>query len=166
MDDQTVKQEEQKSEQVPPTGENKTTDPDAAPVMDRFMTFLKGVGSRVQFEGGRAWMITNLRLEMAKTRRQKGKKITEIGELTLQMLHDGQLKEAELKPLFEAVLEMDRQIVDREGRIEDLEAQAYEEEKDEAEAKKPAASSPSKPGPVTRPTADVPAPEDDPDQED
>lgn len=159
MDDQTVKQEEQKSEQVPPAA-GKATDPDAAPVMDRFMTFLKGVGSRVQFEGGRAWMITNLRLEIAKTRRQKGKKITEMGELTLQMLHDGQLKEDELRPLFEEILEMDRQIADREGRIEDLEAQAYEEEKDEAgtKAETPA---PAAPKPFTRPTADVPTPEED-----
>jgi hypothetical protein len=157
MDDQTVKQEEQKSEQVPPVGEQKDTDHDAAPVMDRFMTFLKGVGSRVQFEGGRAWMITNLRLEIAKIKRQKGKKTTEMGEQTLQMFHDGQVKEADLKPLFEEILEFDRQIVDREGRIEDLEAQAFEEEKEEAEAK---AETPSPAEPVTPPTADVPAPEE------
>lgn len=157
MDDQTVKQEEQKSDQVPPVVEDKTIDPDAAPVMDRFMTFLKGVGSRVQFEGGRAWMITNLRLEISKTKRQKGKKITEIGEATLQMLHDGQLKEDDLKPLFEEVLEFDRQIVDRECRIEDLEAQAFEEEQEEAEAK---AETSAPDEPVTPPTADVPAPEE------
>jgi len=156
MDDQTVNQEEKKSEQVPPVGD-KPTDPDEAPVMDRFMTFLKGVGSRVQFEGGRAWMITNLRLEIAKIKRQKGKKITEMGEKALQMLHDDALKKAELKPLFEEIIEFDRQVVDREGRIEDLEAQAFEEGKDEAETK--AENTPDEP--VTPPTADVPAPEEE-----
>ncbi len=157
MDDQTVNQEEKKSEQVPPVGD-KPTDPDEAPVMDRFMTFLKGVGSRVQFEGGRAWMITNLRLEIAKTKRQKGKKITEMGEQALQMFHDGQLKEEDLKPLFEEILEFDRQVLDREARIEDLEAQAFEEEQEEAAAK---AETPAPKEPVTPPTADVPAPEEE-----
>jgi len=160
MDDQTAKQEEKKSEQVPPTSEPKAGDPDAAPVMDRFMTFLKGVGSRVQFEGGRAWMITQLRLEIAKIKRQKGKKTTEMCEQALQMFHDGQLKEAELKPIFEEILEFDRQIVDREARIEDLEAQAYEEEKGEAEAKAETAT-PVEPEPVPQPSADVPAPEEE-----
>ncbi len=159
MDDQTVKQEEQKSDQVPPVEEKKVDDPDAAPVMDRFMTFLKGVGSRVQYEGGRAWMITNLRLEIGKVKRQKGKKVTEMGEQALQMFHDGELKEAELKPLFDEILEFDRQIVDREGRIEDLEAQAYEEEhgKDEGDEK---TENVTPDEPVTPPTADVPAPEE------
>ena len=162
MDDQTVKKEEQKPEQVPPTSEPKAADPDAAPVMDRFMTFLKGVGSRVQFEGGRAWMITNLRLEIAKIKRQKGKKTTEMGEQALQMFHDGQLKEAELKPIFEEILEFDRQIVDREGRIEDLEAQAYEEEKGKDEAdEKAEIPAPAEAEPVTRPSVDVPAPEEE-----
>ena len=159
MDDQTTKQEEQKSEQVPPPGEPKT-DPDAAPVMDRFMTFLKGVGSRVQFEGGRAWMITNLRLEIAKIKRQKGKKTTEMGERALQQFHDGALKEDELKPLFEEILEFDRQIVDREGRIEDLEAQAYEEDQGKDEAEAPAEAPAPTPEPAEPPTADVPAPEE------
>jgi len=157
MDDQSMKQEEQKSEQVPPTGEPKT-DPDDAPVMDRFMTFLKGVGSRVQYEGGRAWMITNLRLEIAKIKRQKVKKTSEMGERALQMFHDGALKEDELKPLFEEILEFDRQIVDRDGRIEDLEAQAYEEGKDEGEEQTEAPT--PDPEPVTPPTADVPAPDE------
>ncbi len=154
MEDQTGKQEEQKS--AP------TTDHDDAPVMDRFMTFLKGVGSRVQFEGGRAWMITQLRLEIAKIKRQKGKKTTEMGESALQMFHDGQLKEADLKPLFDEILEFDRQIVDREGRIEDLEAQAYEEEhgSEEATEEKVEEKTETPAEPVTPPTADVPAPEE------
>ncbi len=152
MEDQKATQEEPKTE--------KTTDPDAAPVMDRFMTFLKGVGSRVQFEGGRAWMITNLRLEIAKIKRQKGKKTTEMGESALQMFHDGKLVEADLKPIFDEILEFDRQIVDREGRIEDLEAQAFEEEhQDEAEATEEKTEETST-EPVTPPTADVPASEE------
>ena len=157
MDDQKANQEEEQKSAP-------TTDHDAAPVMDRFMTFLKGVGSRVQFEGGRAWMITNLRLEIAKIKRQKGKKTTEMGEQALLMFHDGKLVEADLKPLFDEVLEFDRQIVDREGRIEDLEAQAFEEEH-ENEATEEKAETPTPDEPVTQPTADVPAPEETEDKD-
>ena len=158
MDD-NVKQEEQKSEQVPPTGESKGPDPDAAPVMDRFMTFLKGVGSRVQFEGGRAWMITNLRLEITKIKRQKGKKVTEMGEKALQMFHDGEFKQDDLKPFFEEILEFDRQVVDREGRIEDLEAQNFDEETGKDEDVEAPKTEPE-PKPVVQHTVDVPASED------
>ena len=104
-------------------------------------------------------MITNLRLEIAKIKRQKGKKITEMGETALQMLHDGKLEKKGLTPLFEEILEFDKQVVDREGRIEDLEAQAYEEEHSKDEAETPKENTPEEP--VTPPTADVPAPEEE-----
>ena len=78
------------------------------------------ISSRVRSGAGRQWKLSNLRIEIGLLRRKRGRKLSELGQLTYELMRDDELDTPALRRLFDDVEDIDEEIDSRQRAIQEI----------------------------------------------
>ena len=74
--------------------------------------------SRFRTQASRTWKVSNLRLEIALLERKRGRKLTELGELSYRLMQAGEVSTAPLRGLYREIEDLRREIEEKEREVE------------------------------------------------